>query len=64
MANMTDRPLTTSEAAQRLGVTPQTIINWVHAGKATPLFRLGDRSKSAHAFAVSEVERLARERAS
>lgn len=37
--------LTTTEAAQRLGVTPQTIRNWIRSGKITTEPTLGGHNR-------------------
>ena len=57
------RPLTTRQAADRLGVSVWTIHGLVRNGKLAPLYKL-EGTTGAYAFDPADVERIATEVAS
>ena len=48
--------ITTAEAATACGVTRQTILNWVDAGRIVPVIRL--KANGALLFDPADVDRL------
>ena len=56
--NNKERPLTTQEAADLLGVTSRTIVRWIHAGRFPGAFKLNPR---AFAIPRDEVEKVVAE---
>lgn len=52
---MDPAPLTTKEAATKLGVNRATIARWVTSGRMRPLKRLG----AGWVFTTAEVDRIA-----
>ena len=63
-----EKPLTTAEAAEWLGVTPATVVNWVNRGMIPALMSRGGYRIPAHRiFAIAErqaAERAAQDRSS
>lgn len=55
--------LSTSEVAERAGVTAKAVHTWVRAGKLQPAARAGATSKSTYLFDPDEVARFLEERA-
>lgn len=53
---MTPELVTTAEIATRFSVTRQTVLNWVDAGKITPVLRL--KASGALLFDPADVDKL------
>lgn len=56
MSGDMNRPLTTSETAERLGIKPVTVTWRVRTGKMTPLFQL---SSGAYLFDPDVIDAIA-----
>lgn len=54
-------PISTAEAAQRLGVDVSTISRWVASGRLKPMWRLPKKT-GAMVFDPKEIDRLVAER--
>ena len=54
---MTPELVTTAEIATRFSVTRQTVLNWVDAGKITPVLRL--KASGVLLFDPADVDKLA-----
>lgn len=58
---MPEHMMTTAEAAERLGVRPETVTRWAKRGLIKPVHKVPGL-RGALIFAAAEVERVAAER--
>jgi len=58
MALMTTRPLTTEEAAKKVGITRATLQAWIRAKKLTPPKPILDGARSKRLWNESALARL------
>ena len=59
---MPDKLLTTSQAAQRLGVTPKTINDWIDRGLMPNAYKLNGFGKSPYRIPEGDVEAIEQRR--
>lgn len=62
MTETTEHALNVDQAAERFGVTPRTIRNWINRGDFPNAYRVGLTSKSAHMIPMSDIEAFDKKR--